>query len=384
MRKTRLLAIAAIIAVITFACKKNADNTPTPSNQQISANDAKQWLTNGGSKEFSTSTTSLAWDKPDVTAYNTGNIIIGVPFKDTLLNGWYKKILFTKKNNIIYAVKLIVEPSKDYLQTHGRTVNINDFTGDVLSVKLDGTFINGIRYVNGKYKANLIPKNTTSTNPLSEPIRIHDLSLPIDGTGEMDGGTFDEVIVYSSSSGHGERTLYPAFDWLGSDGAIYNSGYDFSSGGVIIDTPEANPTLNKLCPGTFNFTQTVPITPDGAGWKTAAVKGLSINMINPRWSGFLSGDVIVSSTFNLEIGVPGFISANEAAAAATIAANAAFAALTKNGFDVFKTMVITGSLPTVFKNTMEKLLQTGLNNSGVRVVTTLTGSVAPTTPVICK
>jgi hypothetical protein len=232
MKKYIKQHIQLIIAVLfsigaIYSCTKR-DSIAQPNS--FSVFEAKQWLNKNGSEQgFIPGVNALAWDKADVTKTPDNVTVIGVPYTDTFANGWYKKLVFAKIQDSIYAIRLIIEPTAEYVQTHGSTVDVNDFSGAVLQTELNCSYVKGIRYENGNYKTHLfLPTSSSNKQVMLAP------APPQDGNGEViiDGMKLDDVIVYTTS-GSTSLPLFPISINAGDSfsGISYNSGYNYGGGG---------------------------------------------------------------------------------------------------------------------------------------------------------
>lgn len=141
---------------------------------------------------------------------------------------------------------------------------------------------------------------------------------------------------------------------------------------------------NKICSKSFSFTEVVPAGDGLPGWKETSLKGLTVSTISDSyfeniWTVVTTQSAIVTSTFNLEIGV----SANRPTGqAATVAANAANAAmqniLKKYTYRATKRQMELGTFPSKFL--AEFLSQLKMTYPEARASLTLSGRTTPKSP----
>jgi len=146
---------------------------------------------------------------------------------------------------------------------------------------------------------------------------------------------------------------------------------------------------NKLCPQTFQFSTVVAPGEGSPGWKQAAVQGIVVSTMSDSyfeaiWTTTTTGSPIISSTFNLEIGLPADIPNIHLSTGTTLACNLAMQKLLKKyKYTALKRQIQLGSFPFIFKQQVYLELLEAFPDRHVRVSTQLSGMVAPTTPVIC-
>lgn len=142
---------------------------------------------------------------------------------------------------------------------------------------------------------------------------------------------------------------------------------------------------NKICSKSFSFTEVVSPGSGLPGWKEASLKGVTVSTISDSyfeniWTVVTTQSAIVTSTFNLEIGVS---SDRPAGQAATVAANAANDAmkniLKKYTYRATKRQMELGTFPGKFLG--EFLAQLRVTYPEARASLTLSGRTTPKSPI---
>lgn len=205
----------------------------------------------------------------------------------------------------------------------------------------------------------------------------------------------DHSDSYCESTGNGNGGGIPLPQSMDpDDGSIVGGGG--GGGGGIADLPETDPVdfpvnpadvmlpENKLCSSTFVFSTVVQPGQGSRGWKEAAVKDLSINVLADNyleniWAIITSGTPFTSVKFNLTIGVPGDLPNAIIAKETALAANVTMAQIEKSyGTAGLKLLINSGTLPQKIAALMQ--IQLASHIDGARVSTSLNGSTVPNTP----
>lgn len=161
---------------------------------------------------------------------------------------------------------------------------------------------------------------------------------------------------------------------------------------IVTEYTPVDPNLavlpqNKLCASSFVFSTVV--APDASqnsrGWKEAAVKDLTINVLPESyleniWDLVTSGSIFVRGTFNLTVGVPGDLPNAIIAKETALAANVTMVQIEKSyGTKGLEALIRTGTLGIAVAKLMQ--IQLGAAIPGARVSNALTGTTTPRTPV---
>ncbi len=143
--------------------------------------------------------------------------------------------------------------------------------------------------------------------------------------------------------------------------------------------------INRICPQSFAFTSVVEAGSGLPGWKEASLKGVTVNTIADSyfeniWTVVTTGTPIVSSTFNLEIGVSGDRPSTQASLVAAEAANTAMNnILKKYSYKAVKRQMELGKFPVYF--IAEMVLQIKKTYPEATVSSNLSGRTVAKTPM---
>jgi hypothetical protein len=143
--------------------------------------------------------------------------------------------------------------------------------------------------------------------------------------------------------------------------------------------------INRICPQSFAFTSVVEAGSGLPGWKEASLKGVTVNTIADSyfeniWTVVTTGTPIVSSTFNLEIGVSGDRPSTQASIVAAEAANTAMNnILKKYSYKAVKRQMELGKFPVYF--IAEMVLQIKKIYPEATVSSNLSGRTVAKTPM---
>ena len=151
----------------------------------------------------------------------------------------------------------------------------------------------------------------------------------------------------------------------------------------LISEEDPLQAYNKLCASSFIFSTVVAPGDGSRGWKEAAIKDLTINVVASNYFEHIWNTIIggAMANFNLTIGVPGDLPSVNASKEAGIAVNKAMVDIYRSyGSEGVKNLINTGQIGT--KIAVLAQIQLGAVIPGARVSSILSNRVAATSPII--
>ncbi|WP_153846939.1 hypothetical protein [Sphingobacterium paramultivorum] len=153
----------------------------------------------------------------------------------------------------------------------------------------------------------------------------------------------------------------------------------------LSDEQQQQLLANRICSKSFTFTEVVSEGDNLPGWKEASIKGLTVSTISDSyfeniWTVVTGQSAIVTSNFNLEIGVSGSRPSAQATNVAAAAANDAMQnILKKYSYRATKRQMQLGTFPAKFL--AEFLSQLKKTYPEARASLNLSGRTTPKFPV---